>query len=121
VAGGTLPGGSTQQWRCAIVVVPIRFAKSMMTRNSFASVSSVTRANPMPGEAFGGFSFGPVSVVTNAIGVACANAVSSEAATSRTSRRASDIACSFGCSGHLLEPASVRAPGLRKSKGRART
>jgi hypothetical protein len=44
------------------VVVPSKPAKSTDTINEWATVSIVTNANPVPGDAFGGLSFRPFKI-----------------------------------------------------------
>ena len=64
VATPAVPVGVvTQQWMCEAVVPVVRPLNVSWTRSVCAVVSTVTAATPTPGEAMGGFSFGPDSEV----------------------------------------------------------
>jgi hypothetical protein len=53
-------GVGVQQWMCEAVTTPVSPAKVVCTRMVFSTSSMVTSATPMPPEALGGASDGPV-------------------------------------------------------------
>src|SRR4051812_25010895 len=59
-----------QQWMCEAMVVPSKPAKITSTVIAWAARSKVTNACPVPGDAFGGASFGPLSCAIYVIGAA---------------------------------------------------
>jgi hypothetical protein len=64
-------GEAVQQWMCDAVVVPSKpWNVTLMTDNVFATSSVITVAEPVPGDAFGGDSPGPVRLTEYVIIVA---------------------------------------------------
>src|SRR5215208_7458800 len=65
IAVGVMLCGETQQWMCEAVVVPTRPLKLMVTDIMCVVVSQLTEAVPVPGEALGGNSLGPLRTALN--------------------------------------------------------
>src|SRR5258707_11278366 len=60
-------GVVVQQCICDAVVSLVRPVKSTRTRIVLAAMSKSTSANPVPGDALGGLSLGPLSVAVDSI------------------------------------------------------
>jgi hypothetical protein len=58
-------GAGVGAWICDAVVVPVSPEKETCTVIVTLSTSTVTTAVPVPGEALGGDSFGPLNVAEN--------------------------------------------------------
>jgi hypothetical protein len=65
-------GEGRQQWMCAAMSGDVKPLNVTLTCNVWAVGSNTTDAEPIPGEAFGGFSFEPARLTTKVIGVASA-------------------------------------------------
>src|SRR5918993_5422129 len=79
------PPGGAQQWMCAMVVGLTRPAKATFTVSRLVTVSTVTTAEPMPGEPVGGTSFAPVSVAVSTMTSARASTDNAERASAKAS------------------------------------
>jgi hypothetical protein len=62
-ARGAGAGHEVGEWVCEAVVAPSRPLKLTCRVQRWVSVSTMSVAVPVPGEAFAGDSFGPLSVV----------------------------------------------------------
>ncbi len=59
-----VPGSAVALWMCEAVVVPSRPEKVTCTRKVCAVLSNRTSPKPIPGEALGGLSAGPLRSAT---------------------------------------------------------